>query len=338
MAPETPLNAAESQALDALLTPARRAYRAQDLSDAQLDALWAPLASAAAPAAPRPRWVWVAAASVAAAGLALWVGLDRPAPATGGLVASQPAPTASAPSGPGPLAPGSALAAPTRLPGGAFVEPQGGVQVEVADARETRLSVHAGRVRSTVPPQQGGGPPAYVVLTPLAEVTVRGTQFTVLDDAEGRTTVEVERGVVDVAPRDGRPLRQLTAGQRHVLQPVTARGALAAEAARDWGQAAWLWTRLVRAGGDGLSARNTFLSAGLRLKAAPDGALAAAALVPFWAAAVERYPQGPHADTLLFEWGAAAHGAGDRATAQAVAERLRRDFPSSPRATETKRW
>lgn len=312
-----------------LFSSARRAYRAQHLDADRADALWAQIQTdlAAPPEAARGPALWLAAAAVIFVGVggALWLARGGGAPA----VAVDPAPVAAAPS----LPPGS-VQTPTTLPGDARIEPIGGpVQVLEARPHRTRLAVRHAAVRSTVPPLPKDGQGYYVVQTPLADVAVRGTVFTVADGDDGATTVQVTEGLVQVTPRDGRPERLVPAGQSVILEPATSAGAARAEARADWSQAAWLWGQVARATADPLAAENLRLRAGRRLVEAP-----ASVQADFWASALAAHPEGVHAEEFLFRRGEALHRAGQIEAARAAGERLRARFPRSPRSAETLRW
>ncbi|MEZ4225783.1 MAG: FecR domain-containing protein [Polyangiaceae bacterium] len=86
------------------------------------------------------------------------------------------------------------------LQGGASVELGGSstLYLDAIEANLTRLRLDAGRVRVKVP-KLGTG--RFEVVTPDTVVTVHGTEFTVIVDAEGHTEVVVHQGRVGVSSK-----------------------------------------------------------------------------------------------------------------------------------------
>ena len=201
----------------------------------------------------RPVRVWwpVWALAAAAAGAVVWLGTLRP--------------VVDLPVGAVPTPPPvdreitheiNEIAGSRVLPSGARVEVAGQVRAIQATADMTELFLARGRVTSRVPPlgpQQG-----FHVQTPAAQVTVRGTVFTV-EHADAVTTVQVAEGRVQVQPAGERGWRLLEAGQRWTVQPATATGLEAARAAGDSAQALEIQALLASSTLEGLERQNHLL-------------------------------------------------------------------------------
>lgn len=273
----------------------------------------------------RPARVWwpVWALAAAAAGAVVWLGTLRP--------------VVDLPVGAVPTPPPvdreitheiNEIAGSRVLPSGARVEVAGQVRAIQATADMTELFLARGRVTSRVPPlgpQQG-----FHVQTPAAQVTVRGTVFTV-EHADQATAVQVAEGRVQVQPAGERGWRLLEAGQRWTVQPATATGLEAARAAGDSAQALEIQALLASSTLEGLERQNHLLRIGRAL----DAQNAEAAMV-HW----QRFAEdpGPHAEEVAFRHADALRRVGWLTEARAAAARFREAFPQSVRAAETLAW
>ncbi len=304
----------DEREVKALLAPLRE--ERPELEASRREAVWAKVQAARKPARP-PLLPWLLTAAVATAAVALWLRSTEPEP-----VPQAPAVTT--------LAQGATIEAGGELPSGARIEVEGRVEVAEATAQRTRLRLAQGRVFSRVPKLAPGE--AYVVDTPLAQVSVKGTRFSVERLGEA-VEVQVEEGLVEVAPRDGRPARLLPAGKRWRVEPLTSQGAEAAAAREDWGQALDIRQALAMAMPDGLPRRNALLAAG-RIADAKSPLRAQR----WWAQAAAAHPRGTHAEEFAFRAADALRQAGKLPEARRAAEALRAAFPDSQRARETARW
>ncbi len=310
----------------ALLAPL--ADEAHRFAPDRCEAVWTQIAAERAAAARRGRALTLAAGAGVALAAAMLLWARAPAPESSpapvpaaGIVASAPARSA--------LAPGVRLSEATELPSGARATVEGEVLVERADARATRLRVSRGSVRSVVPKLKPGE--SYVVATALAEVVVRGTDFTVRDE-DGATVVRVAEGVVEVVPADGRSAVRLLAGESHRLESLDEAGARSAGSHGDWKQAVEIWAAL-RDRTEGLARRNLVLRVGRLLERhAPTEALS------WWRDAATRYPTGTHAEEYAFRLAESLHEAGRSDEARRAAADFERRFPASDRIPELRGW
>jgi ferric-dicitrate binding protein FerR (iron transport regulator) len=269
--------------------------------------------------APWLAWV-VATTAAAAAAWALWPVAPTPTAAP----APEPVAVATAPA---PIAAGERLTAARTLPSGAQIQIEGGaVRVAEATPAGTRLVLERGAVTSRVP-RLGPGE-HYVVETPHALVSVHGTRFTVELLPAGATKVVVTEGVVEVAPRDGRPAEKVRAGGTLVVGPATAAAsaddARAAEARGDWAEAVRLWRAVAERSGDGLERQNALVAAG-RLLSQHD----VAAAVEHWRAFAAEARGGVHHEEAAWRAADALRRAGRTAEAAEAERRFRQAFPHS---------
>ncbi len=260
-------------------------------------------------------WAFAAAAAAAVA-WTLWP--VAPVDDAGDVAA----PVAASPT---PVSPGDRLTAARMLPSGAEVEVAGAVRVAEATAAGTRLVLEGGAVTSRVPKLRPGE--HYVVETPHARVSVRGTRFTVELLASGATKVHVTEGVVEVTPRDGRAAETVRAGGSLVVGPTpraSAEAARAAEARGDWAGAVRLWRAVAERSDDALERQNALVAAG-RLLSHHD----VAAAVDHWRALAAEARGGVHHEEAAFRAVEALRDAGRVAEAAEAERRFREAFPRS---------
>lgn len=284
-------------------------------------------------------WLWLGAAAVVAAALMLFVG-QQPEASTPTEAAGRVASVSPGPSTPGltPGAPATPIEPQPRwlegrraLPSGSTaIALSGRVEVLESTHEKTRLKLAAGAaVESIVAPIPAGG--YYVVQTPTATVSVRGTRFVTRTEA-GATEVIVTEGKVHVAPTDGRRARLVVAGERLRLEPLSEAGAQAAMDAGDALGAAEILVHLSRRS-TGLGARNLHLRAGRSIQTSHPREAAA-----IWAEAVRVYPTGMHAEEFAFRLGEAWHLSGEPARARTAGAQFRQRFPAASRAQLTTAW
>lgn len=318
----------EADAVRRLLAPMKA--RPHTLTPERQAAVWQRIEAARA----RPARVWwpVWALAAAAAGAFVWLGVQRPAVdlPVGALPAAVDAEIAHQSAGfrPSGRDETSTIAGSRVLPSGARVEVAGQVRAIQTTTDMTELFLARGQITSRVPPlgpQQG-----FHIQTPAAQVTVRGTVFTV-EHADAVTTVQVTEGRVQVQPAGERGWRLLEAGQQWTVQPATATGLEAARAAGDSAQALEIEALLAGSTLEGLERQNHLLRIGRAL----DAQNAEAAMV-HW----QRFAEdpGPHAEEVAFRHADALRRVGWLTEARAAAARFRAAFPQSVRAAETAAW
>ncbi len=268
------------------------------------------------------RWLWVGVTTAAAAAIALFVLTPTAPSGVAGSVVSQ----AVTPNETDPADKSRAV-----LPSGSVATTLHGI-VRVLENSKTRTRIElatGAAVSSVVEPIEPGG--YYVVQTPNATVSVRGTQF-ITRVIGAMTEVTVSDGKVHVSPKDGRRARLVRAGERFRVQPLTHAGADAAIKDQDARSAAEILAHLARAE-SGLKARNLLLRAGRLVH--ENHAVEAAVI---WAEASRLHPEGVHAEEFAFRLGDAWHRAGALSKAKAAGLRFRTRFPNSSRATATQSW
>ena len=284
--------------------------------DARREAVWRRIEDAQA----RPKnWLRLSIPLAAAAAAAVAFLMLRPTPAP------TPAPI------PVVATQGALTLGSTTLPSGALVELASGAATFVADQDRTVITLSVGEVRSTVP-KLGIGQ-SYIVRTPNAEITVRGTVFRVLTEP-GQTQVQVDEGHVEVVDtRGSAPTLQLTAGQTGAMNVVDRTGAAAAEARSDWPRAISIWRALLDDMPDGLSRRNLMLAIGRKIDThQPDFS------VEFWRKATKAYPTGAHAEEFAYRLGISLKNKGLTKEAHQVGVDFRARFPRSLHAGDTRSW
>lgn len=233
---------------------------------------------------------------------------------------------------------GRILTETTTLPSGARVEVEGEIRLAAASEARTRIELRAGRVTSTVPPLAAGE--TYVVVTPAAEVAVRGTRFTVIRTVDGGTDVSVTEGVVEVTPTGGVAFllragesRQVPAPGSAKAEQPTAEAARARSAQGDWRAAVSLWRRIAHEDPDPLARQNAMVAAGRLLNEhAPDEA------VEIWSRLNREHRAGPHAEEAAYGYADALRRAGRLDAARAAAADFRKSWPDSPYAAGTRDW
>jgi hypothetical protein len=312
-------------AVDAFLAPLKAAHTERGLTDARRDAIWRAV-QAEKPQTRRP-WLFAGVGVAFAAAAAL-------------LIAPQLAErAATAPLTDAPITQPSVQAqANTALTGvqwaasGAKLTPLADAQVQVltSHADTTRLRVHSGAVRSEVP-KLGAGQ-RYVVLSPVAEVEVRGTVFVVDARPDGSTRVVVSEGLVEVRPQGDRPIQHVAAGESVIIEPIDAEGAQRAQTRGEVEAAARIWGRVLTRGEDTLARRNRALQVGATFDTEPT----AAAL--FWVRIRDSHPAGLHAEAFAFRAAQALHRSNQPKAARSASEAFRAKWPQSPRASETRGW
>ncbi len=218
-----------------------------------------------------------------------------------------------------------------RLEAGAELQVKGRLSLLSDDPKQVHLRLEQGQVYSQVPKLQEGA--RYEVETPQAWVRVRGTRFTVSLEGES-TRVEVQEGLVELVPKDGRPILLVAAGEERQLQPINEAGAQAAEAAQDWEALIEIHLRLCSALSESLSQRNHFLELGRGLEAQAP----ARVMQRFWAEAERRFPQGIHAEEFAYRAAHALLKMGEREAARRAGAGFRARFPQSSRSAEVGGW